>query len=106
MTDAANLARLSAAATEGALIHHGWGDGSTVQGMTNIFNEDAEVLLMECIPVGDAAFIVALWNLYRSGRLVLLPSVETLREYITEAWDADEAATAIHNQLKGTGDAN
>lgn len=64
------LPELSAAATQGALIHHGWGDGSTLGGMTNIFNEDAEVLLMECIPEADAAFIVALWNAYRTGQLV------------------------------------
>jgi len=67
MTD---LPELSAAATQGALVHHGWGDGSTLNGVTNIFNEDAEVLLMECIPEADAAFIVALWNAYRTGQLV------------------------------------
>ncbi len=63
------LEQLSAAATQGTLIHHGWGDGSTQMGMTNIFNEDAEVLVMECIPEADAAFIVALWNTYRTGQL-------------------------------------
>lgn len=64
------LDQLNAAATQGTLIHHGWGDGSTQMGMTNIFNEDAEVLVMECIPEADAAFIVALWNTYRTGQLV------------------------------------
>lgn len=79
------LAALSEAATQGALVHHGWGDGSTQMGMTNIFNEDAEVLLMECIPEGDAAFLVALWNTYRSGQLVPVPSVETVARAMCRA---------------------
>lgn len=77
-----DLAKLSAAATQGMLIHCGWGDGSTYEGMTNIFNEDAEVLLMECIPVGDAAFIVALVNAYRSGELVPASELAELREKV------------------------
>ena len=64
------LEQLSAAATQGELHHCGWGDGSTQMGMTNIFNEHSEVLLVECIPEPDAAFIVALWNAFRTGQLV------------------------------------
>lgn len=56
------LAALAKDATPGSLISQGWGDGSTPDGVTNIFNEDAEVLLMECIPVGDATLIVELVN--------------------------------------------
>jgi len=72
MTEAEKLAALDRAATQGTLIAHGWGDGSTPMGMTNIFNEDAEVLVMECIPEADANFIVALWNAYRANQLVLI----------------------------------
>ena len=64
------LEQLSAAATQGELHHCGWGDGSTQMGMTNIFNEHSEVLLVECIPEPDAAFIVALWNVFCTGQLV------------------------------------
>ena len=56
------LEALAEKATPGSLVAMGWGDGSTPDGVTNIFNEDAEVLLMECIPVGDAALIVELVN--------------------------------------------
>ncbi len=65
------LEALSKAAASGTLTHAGWGDGSTQMGMTNIFNEDHEVCLMECIPEEDAAFICALWNAYRTGQLIL-----------------------------------
>lgn len=58
----APLRALHEAATPGTLVACGWGDGSTQNGMTNIFNEDAEVLLMECIPEHDAALIVAAVN--------------------------------------------
>lgn len=58
----AELEALAEKATPGTLIAHGWGDGSTEMGMTNVFNEDAEALLMECIPEHDAALIVALVN--------------------------------------------
>lgn len=64
------LEALSKAAASGTLTHAGWGDGSTQMGMTNIFNEDHEVCLMECIPEEDAAFICALWNAYRTGQLI------------------------------------
>lgn len=56
------LSALAEKATPGSLVAMGWGDGTTPDGVTNIFNEDAEVLLMECIPVGDAALIVELVN--------------------------------------------
>ncbi len=56
------LERLLAKATPGEWVAQGWGDGSTPDGVTNIFNHDAEVLLMECLPVDDAALIVALHN--------------------------------------------
>ena len=61
-----HLAALSDAATPGNLDARGWGDGSTLWGMTNVFNDDAEALVMECIPEADAKFIVALWNAYRT----------------------------------------
>ena len=56
------LEALAEKATKGQLVAMGWGDGSTPDGVTNIFNEDVEVLLMECIPVGDADLIVELVN--------------------------------------------
>lgn len=63
MTEAETAVREALAKmTPGTLIAAGWGDGSTQMGMTNIFNEDAEVLLAECIPEHDAAGIVALRN--------------------------------------------
>ena len=86
------LDQLSAAATQGTLIHHGWGDGSTQMGMTNIFNEDAEVLVMECIPEADAAFIVALWNTYRTGQLVAV--ADDVKAALVRARD-----TAMHHTL-------
>ena len=55
-----DLAALSEAATKGELYAMGWGDGSTQMGMTNLFNDDAAVCLMECIPEADAKFIAAL----------------------------------------------
>lgn len=56
------LRELTEQATPGKYIAQGWGDGSTQMGMTNVFIEDAEVLLMECIPEEDADLIVALRN--------------------------------------------
>ena len=79
------LAALDKAATPGTLVHNGWGDGSTQMGMTNVFNEDAEVLLAECVPEADAAFLVALWNAYRTGQLVPVPSVERVARAIGRA---------------------
>ena len=60
--DLDEIERLLAAATPGEWIACGWGDGSTPDGLTNIFNHDAEVLLMECLPVDDAALIVVARN--------------------------------------------
>ncbi len=65
------LAELSGKATPGTLVAAGWGDGSSQMGMTNIFNEDQELLVMECIPESDAALIVELVNAYRAGRLIV-----------------------------------
>ena len=81
------LDQLSAAATQGELYHCGWGDGSTQMGMTNIFNEHSEVLLVECIPEADAAFIVALWNTYRTGQLVAV--ADDAVERVKPGWDVD-----------------
>jgi hypothetical protein len=66
------LAALSEAALPGDLDARGWGVGSTLYGMTNVFNDDAEVLVMECIPEADAKFIVALWNAYRVNQIAVI----------------------------------
>lgn len=67
-----DFAALSDAATPGNLDARGWGDGSTLWGMTNVFNDDAEALVMECIPEADAKFIVALWNAYRANQIAVI----------------------------------
>lgn len=75
---AERLRELLAKATPGTLIAHGWGDGSTQMGMTNIFNEDAEILLMECIPEADAALIVEAVNALPT----LLARIAALEEFV------------------------
>jgi len=97
------LATLDRAATQGTLIACGWGDGSTQMGMTNIFNEDVEVLVMECIPEADANFIVALWNAYRAGYLAVIgpDAVEQARATAAEtALKATAEAAATHLKAK------
>ena len=75
MVDIDELERLLAAATPGEWVACGWGDGSTPDGVTNIFNHDAEVLLMECLPIDDAALIVAA----RNSLPALLTEIRELR---------------------------
>lgn len=102
----AELERLLAKATPGEWIAQGWGDGSTPDGVTNIFNHDAEVLLMECLPVDDAALIVALRNAAPS-LIATAHEVEglraenaRLRETVDAVW---KEATTMRNASKLVG---
>ena len=94
MTEAENLARLSAAATKEADDIRYYSGGSSYN-------------------ASEAKYHAELARLYRSGRLVMLPSVEEMAEALRTKSLNDfpystrlSAATSIHNHLKGTSDAN
>ena len=98
------LRALAPVVTPGTLFACGWGDGSTQQGMTNIFNEDDGTLLVECIPVSDASAICLLRNALPAiiaalETVALIRDEDWLEERISDSLDMDwrpiDAARAI-----------
>lgn len=100
MTQLDHLEELLAKATKGRLIAHGWGDGSTQMGMTNVFNEDAEVLLMECIPENDANLIVEAIN----ALPCLIEDIRAMREALRPFAEQAELYDTCEQHTKGCPD--
>ena len=73
--DTHDLRSLLERMTPGEWSHRGWGDGRTDDGWTNIFENETDTLLVECIPVEYAELIVAL----RNAAPALLDEIERLR---------------------------
>jgi hypothetical protein len=83
------LKALAEKAQFGTLTAMGWGDGSTQMGMTNVFDEDAEALVVECIPEDQATLIVALVNNLPAilSALEAVPVMKEALEQSEQGWE-------------------
>lgn len=93
-TEAEELARLSAEATEG-LWRWCWMDENDPPD----FEEDATIWYVERTPPFDAPFIVALVNAYRSGRLVHVDDVEPTMAEVREVLRGNARVMATAEKL-------